>query len=262
MRRNLLAGAFGASVFTCALVAAPAAFADVAPALPTQPTPALRDAEVVARELPRSADAALNAGLAAAERDDLGFAVLWLERAALLAPLDREVEDALQAAHREARRVRAERFASGTLVEGEPPSLFWWRFLQSISVGALAGALLVSNTLGFAVLGLARRQPEGARRDVMHVAAALLLTLAVAAAATWSLRSGVAGRVDPAIVLDADARGRAAPDELAPLRTQPELFAGAVVLVEEERGSWRRVRLINNESIWLDVSDVERILTF
>lgn len=254
-----LQAALYAATLTSALVAASGAWADVAPSLPTQSTPALQDAEAIARELPRSADAALNAGLAAAERDDLGNAVLWLERAALLAPLDREIEDALQAAHREARRVRAERFASGTLVEGEPPSLFWWRFLQAIGVGALATTLLACNALGFALLGAARRAAEGARRDVMHVAAALFRTAAAASAGIWSMREVLAVRVDPAIVLDAEPRGRAAPDELAPMRTQPELFAGAVVLVEEVRGPWRRVRLISDESVWLDASSIERI---
>ena len=113
--------------------------------LAAQPAPSA-DAVAAARALPNNADAALNAGVASAERDELGPAVLWLERAALLAPIDREIEDALQAAHREARRARAERFSSGTLIEGEPPMLFWWRFLQGINERTLAWLLVNPET--------------------------------------------------------------------------------------------------------------------
>lgn len=226
--------------------------------LSAQPAPA-EDPIAVARSLPDSANAALNAGVASAEGDELGPAVLWLERAALLAPIDREIEDALQAAHREARRARAERFSSGTLIEGEPPMLFWWRFLQGIRERTLAWLLVTTNALGFVLLTLARRDKQGHRRDLLHVAASIFLVTMTISGLLWGTRGVLSSQVDPAVVLPADPQARSAPDELAPLRRLPDLFAGAVVLINDERGSWRRVELVSGESVWLDVSAIERI---
>lgn len=242
---RFLAAASVATVLLCPA----ASFAQEAP----------EDPVAVARALPRSADAALNAGIASAEVDDLGPAVLWLERAALLAPIDREIEDALQAAHREARRARAERFSSGTLIEGEPPMLFWWRFLQGINENTLAWLLVTTNAFGFVLLTLARRDKAGHRRDLLHVAAAILLVAMTTSAALWATRTVLASQIDPAVVLPADPQGRSAPDELAALRRLPDLFAGAVVLINDERGSWRRVQLVSGESVWLDATEIERI---
>lgn len=204
-------------------------------------------------------DAAFNAGLEAARADRLGEAVLAFERAHRLAPGDREIEDSLQAAHREARRLRAERFSEGTLVEGEARSLHWWRMFGAWSVARSAALLLGGVWMAGIALGLAQRGAQGWRTDLLRAMAALGVVGALAGAGLWIGRVTTEARVAPAVVLEDAPLSRVAPDELARATRHPGLFAGAIVLTRQVRGPWLEVELPDGERVWIGQNAVEAI---
>ena len=204
-------------------------------------------------------DAAFNAGLAAARAERLGEAILAFERAHRLAPGDREIEDSLQAAHREARRLRAERFAEGMLVEGESRSLHWWRMFGAWPVSRSAAALLGGVWTAGLALALSLHVARGWRTDLLRAVAAIGVAVALLGAALWAGRVGTEARVAPAVVLQEAPLSRVAPDELARATRHPGLFAGAIVLTRQARGAWLEVELPDGERVWIARDAVEPI---
>ncbi len=217
------------------------------------------DAAALAEARPTDPDAAFNAGLAAAHADSLGWATLWLERAHRLAPLDREIEDALQAVRREARRVRAEESATRSYVEGEAPALYWWRFLAPFQPARCGLGFLVLSTLASLLIGAGLRADRRAVRETLVALGVAAFALAGLTGAAWVARVQLEARVVPAVVVAEAPRARSAPDDLATARRLPELYSGAVVTVVERRGSHTHVALVSGQTVWVPSTDVALI---
>lgn len=192
-----------------------------------------------------------NDALSHARAGEIGEAVWHLERGVWLSPLDREMRGVRDAAQAEARRLRADAMATGRMTQGEPPSLFWWRFLTGISLDVAGWTLLLSVWIASIVVLVRRRVPVGGLRDGLLVAA-LCGGLVAATSLAWVVgRLVVEDQLHPAVVIHAQPRYREAPDELARVRSHVDLYAGAVVLVRETRPGWLRVELATGESLWV-----------
>ncbi len=216
------------------------------------------DAHVAAE--PRDADAAMNLGIAHARRGALGEAVYRLEMARLVAPRDRDIQDALALTHQRARMERASAMPNLTIVEGEPESMAWWRFFRAFGPAAWAFTLLGGSWLwAGSVLARRRLQRQGLR-DVALVTALIGLLAVGAGVALWAGRLVTGARIVPAVVVASEPAYREAPDELSPRRRHPNLYEGAVVLQVEERGTWRLLDLADGTRVWVD-DDTARPIT-
>lgn len=205
-------------------------------------------------------DAALNLGVAAAREGDIGHAVLWLERAHRLAPLDREISDALLASQREARRLRADAMPRAVLVEGEPAGVSGWRVFGAVPAGLVVFGLVASSWLLFGALLVARRVERRALRDAAWVVAVLAGVIGVVFV---SLRIGAvhtSRTLNPAVVVDDRPVGRDAPDELSPARREANLYPGALTLITSTRDGWVEAELVDGARIWLRPGVVEPIV--
>lgn len=199
-------------------------------------------------------------GLAAADEERLGWAVLHFERARLIDPLDRDIERALDVVRSEARRRQLGDAGVARLTGGEPPGLFTVRLLHSLP-GHVTGWLLLVGVWGFAVLGIvAMRLPRGWARDLLWsgaIAAGCLAAMALAMLilGPWSLKHH-----GPAVVVQGEAVAREAPDELA-TRTRPSaLYEGATVRLREARPGWARIELSDGATVWVRANAVELLV--
>lgn len=248
-----------------ALAAAVGAGCAPSTAVPMPGDVAVDDAMVSALEArvaaePRDADAALNLGIAHARRGALGEAVYRLEMARLIAPRDRDIQDALALTHRRARMERASAMPNLTIVEGEPESMAWWRFFRAFGPAAWAFTLLAGSWLWAAAVVARRRTQRQALRDVALVTALLGLLAVAAGGALWAGRVVTGVRIVPAVVVASEPAYREAPDELSPRRRHPNLYEGAVVLQVEARGTWRMLELADGTRVWVD-DDTARPIT-
>lgn len=205
-------------------------------------------------------DAAMNLGVTAARDGDIGRAVLWLERAHRLAPLDREIGDALLASQREARRLRAEAMPRAVLVEGEPAGMSSWRFFGAVPARLVIFGLVASSWIFFGALFAARTVDRRGLRDAAVVVAVLAL---VVGAVFGGLRIGALSTsrsLAPAVVVDDTPAGRDAPDELSPARREANLYPGALTLVRSTRPGWVEVELVDGARLWVRPDVIEPIV--
>lgn len=200
---------------------------------------------------PDDADAALNAGVVLAHEGRLGEAVLYLERALILAPLDRGIQDARAVVQREARSRRIESSGSRTLTEGEPVSVTRWRFFALLPERSYAVVVLTCSWLSFGILLVRRRLRSAGWRDGTAAAAGLALLVLLSAAALWIGRAVSNRSVEPAVVVAAEPRYRDAPDELSRERPHADLYEGGVVRIVARRGQWTLVELVGGEEVWV-----------
>lgn len=203
-------------------------------------------------------DALLNAGIEAAQADELGVAVLRFEQAHRLVPLDREIQDARAAAQAEARHRRADEHSSQSFIEGEPAKVTWWRFFGAFRSDTYALLLLGGTWLVFGLLIVRRTKNETAIKDALAVGAILASLVVVGSAVMW-LGYSATHDSGVAVVVEDDVRFREAPDELARPRTQPNLYRGAVVVLLAERDGFMRIELVDGEQVWIRAGAAELV---
>lgn len=222
------------------------------------PTAAALNAHIEAA--PDDADALFNLGLLEARQGNVARAILWLERAKLAAPLDREIEDVLTAARAEARKQRALGSESKVFMEGESSAVGWWRFFRALPEAWARAALLIAAWC-WAVAVLVRRRigAPSTARDLLLVVAIAVALVGLVAAGLVAGRAWTARDVAAAVVVAGDPRMRTAPDELAIARRDEDLYAGGIVRVTDERGRWLEVELVDGDRVWVDASTVEAI---
>ncbi len=184
-----------------------------------------------------SADLEYDFGTAAAQADDLGQAVLHLERALKLSPWDADARENLS----RIREKRVDKVVGQDL--GDNPLQ---RLLHGLPVAWLSWAFATLWVLGFLLLAL--RRARG---------------LAVAAAVIALCCGGLAWAADRAdaipfgVVTAKVAPVRAGPDPKLP--TSFEIHEGLKVVLEEHEGGYVRVRLANGLEGWIEAPFVESI---
>ena len=177
----------------------------------------------------------------------LGEAILWYERARLLAPGDPDV----QANLRQARR------AANLPPEEEP---HWLRFAAGASVNSLA--ILASGALVFAAAAAiaarigraALRDRSGLRRGLTSaIAACFVVAVGAALLCATRLRD-----LERAVVLGPEAALLVAPYDAA--TASGSLDPGEIVVIDQRHQEYALVRSAGGRSGWVRGSEVERIL--
>jgi hypothetical protein len=206
-------------------------------------------------------DILFNAGLGYADRGDFGASVLWLERAQLASPLDREVFDARQRIQESARRRHAS--SSGSFHFGEPAGVSWWRTFRALPLLAIQVLVILSAWLvgGVGMFWLLHGRPEsGSTQATTQWSGLIIGTLLLLAGGGYAMgRTVLTRNVEPMVLMQERPSYREAPDELATTRRHSDMYAGAVVLQLERRDGWVRVELAGGDAVWVSSTHVEAI---
>ena len=198
----------------------------------------------------RSGDLLYNAGNAFFKSGDNASAILFYERAKLLAPADEDIDYNLQIA----RSRITDRFES-------VPQLFfvrWFDFLAlltSTNIWAVAALVMFLVALVLALLFLTKARARGRLLSFWLATVALLLSFLLI---SLSIRNNnLVNHSSKAVITCSIVTGRSAPGE-----TGNELFvlhSGTTVTVEQELGAFREVRLPDGNKGWIGADCMEKI---
>ena len=198
----------------------------------------------------RSEDLLYNAGNAFFKSGDNASAILFYERARLMAPADEDISYNLQIA----RSRISDKFET-------VPQLFFVRWFDFMSLlartntWAIAALLLFITSLVFAVIFLTKARSGGRLLSfwfsvIALVFSALLVSLAVR-------NNSLVNHNTKAVVTCSIATGRSEPGE-----SGSELFvihSGTTVKIEEELGEYLDVQLPDGNKGWIRVDCLEKI---
>ncbi len=246
------------------LVWLPLSAATAQQAAPVAPSAAIEadgpDYRALSAEVPTDPDRAFNAGLAAAHEDDIGAALLYLERARAYAPLDREIRDTVTLVRREAGSRRADLWSSDRLTQGQPAALYWWHFFRSLPLMLVVYILLGASIMSVSLVVVRTRLRRGGRRDAATVFAVVGVLVCINAVIWIVASQRVASRIEPAVIVASNPTYRDAPDGLASSRRGPEVYTGALVLIRESRPGWLRIELADGDRVWVAEDTAQRVL--
>ncbi len=186
----------------------------------------------------------LNLSRAYLDADQLGPAVLHVERAQRLAPRHEAV----------AHNLRLVREHVGASAAPPSPNEAAARWLSThVGAGGMMAMLLV---VYLAVLGLVGfRLWKGETRPWLRRALVVLVPIALVAAAAALLTARYEAAPRAVVLVDAEVRGT--PSDMAP--TVEEVAEGMVLPITDERGLWRAVRLPDGDEGWIEASALEEI---
>ncbi len=214
----------------------------------------------LADEHAQAPDVLYNLGTALAHSGDYGRARLMLERAALLAPGDADIESNRDTIEQMV-RLRQIEYAPGTVHDNtSSEGLFWWRLTTSISPKTFAVALIALLWLLF-LASLTRRLVD--HRAVGDTAIVVAVIAAIGVALTLGscfARAQILDSIQPAVVTEADTPLREGPSHhagIADIKTM--LVPGVVLRVEDERDGWVKLAFADGKTAWAPRDHVEMI---
>jgi len=198
----------------------------------------------------RSEDLLFNAGNAFFKSGDNASAIVFYERAKLLAPADEDIDYNLQIA----RSRITDRFET-------VPQLFfvkWFDFLSllaSTNVWAVAALAMFVAALILVLIFLTKSRARGRLLSFWLFLAALVLSVFMILLAIRN--NSLVNNSNRAVITCSIVTGRSAPGE-----TGNELFvlhSGTTVTIEQELGSFREVRLPDGNKGWIRSDCMEKI---
>jgi tetratricopeptide (TPR) repeat protein len=198
----------------------------------------------------RSEDMLYNAGNAFFKSGDNASAILFYERARLIAPADEDINYNLQIA----RSRVTDKFET-------VPELFfvrWFNFLSLLAptnTWALTALLLFIASLLFAVIFLTKARASGRLMSFWLSLAALILSVLLIALALNN--NSLINKNKKAVVTCSIVTGRSEPGE-----SSSELFvihSGTTVKVEKELGDYLEVQLPDGNKGWIKSDCLEKI---
>jgi tetratricopeptide (TPR) repeat protein len=203
----------------------------------------------------RDADVYFNLGIASARQDELGRAILNLERAARLRPGDADTNAALETA----RATLGKRLAQAkgeAMVEAKPP--LSEALVRSLREDTLAIAVLAFDVLFFGLLLAYPRVKTDAQRNTTAVAAAACgVLLAISGTGLFLKRGGqTEGRAG--VVVREGSELREGPDRHARQRASAHEGVSARVLASD--GDFYRVKIPGGAEGWMARRDIGLIV--
>ena len=198
----------------------------------------------------RDADVYFNLGIASARQDELGTAILNLERAARLRPGDSETNAALETA-RGALGKRIAQAKGEATIQAKPP--ISEALVRSVHEDTLAILLLIFDVAFFGLLLVYPRLRSDAKRTTAAVAATACGALLAISGTGLFLKRGGQTEGKPAVVLR-EAELREGPDRHA--RQRAAAHEGVTARVLANDGSFVRVKIPGGPEGWMAARDV------
>jgi tetratricopeptide (TPR) repeat protein len=199
----------------------------------------------------RDADVYFNLGVASAREDELGSAILNLERAARLRPGDAETNAALETARATLGKRLAQAKGEAT-IQAKPP--ISEALVRSVAEDTLAVSLLVFDVLFFGLLLAYPRLKSDAQRNTTAVTAAACGVLLAISGTGLFLKRGGQSEGHAGVVLREGAELREGPDRHARQRAAAHEGVSARVLASD--GSYVRVKIPGGAEGWMAERDV------
>lgn len=199
----------------------------------------------------RDADVYFNLAIASARADELGNAILNLERADRLRPGDDETNTALETARATLGKRLAQAKGEAT-IQAKPPMSE--ALVRSVHEDTLAVAVLVFDVLFFGLLLAYPRLRTDAQRNTSAVAAAACGVLLLISGTGLFLKRGGQTEGSPAVVLREGAELREGPDRHARQRASAHEGVSARVLASD--GSFVRVKIPGGAEGWMAQHDI------
>jgi len=193
-----------------------------------------------------SADLYYNLGSAYFRAGSLGQAILWFERARIIAPRDDDIANNLAFA-RKLTQDKIESIYRGWFVT-------WFiRFIETISFQAFRRLLLILSFLAtlatiYAILQLRARW-----------IAIILWILFLAMLGGWYFKGNRIWERNLAIVLSPKVDARSAPDEDSELLFT--IHEGTRIAIKETRGTWYRITLEDGHTGWARQEVIQKVIT-
>ena len=182
-------------------------------------------------------DVYYNLGSAHARLGQLGYAVLYFERAMVASGGDPDTREALRVV-RELLGKRAAQRDGEAMVQTRPPLIE--ALLEPLSERTLAWALVASLWLLFGLLMLRRIDLLPRARLGLGAGASLCSLLVMAAAGALAVRTGVLTDGARAVVVEVGRGLQEGPDPRA--KTRARLSEGGLARLVEQEGQWVRIR--------------------
>ncbi len=198
----------------------------------------------------QSAELHYNLGNSYFRLNDLGYAVLHLEKAALLAPRNKDIEYNLQ--------VVRSNLPDQIEVISEFFVTRWWKNLQTMFGPRGWGIIgLIFLWAGIAGLVIWFRGSNRQLRKRGFVIGLSLLILSIFPFALGFSASKNIKNSKRAVITIAQIDLKSAPDEDS--ENILELHAGTSLSILDEIGDWKKIRLSNGEEGWLETAVLEKI---
>lgn len=213
---------------------------------------------------PASVDILFNLGVAHAHAGDLGHARLYLERASILSPGDRQIERNLKKVQNLVRldQVEAARgtHAPTTRVDTTTEGLFWWSLLTQSTPNALAIALFIFAWL-LLMAQIARRFVHStATRAPLRVASWIFALGLLFAALIWVARAQIVSNIRPAVIMNDGILLRDGPSPHAGLiELDTMVVPGVLVPTSAVSGDWVKLDFTADATAWTRVGDIEYV---
>ena len=208
---------------------------------------AITDLNQVLADKPASASAMYDLGNCFLQKGDLGYAILWYERALKYRPYDQDILHNLAVA--KARRdnpvveIREFFLARWLLHVADLMSTAWWAVTGIMLFWIIAG-LLIARMMG--------RSPRSRRKLVWLTAIGFVLCVVFGSARYHRMQ-----RKDLAVVVEKNTLLTIAPEPGSKLVAR--VGAGEKVVLLDSLQQYYKIRLANYEHGWLPVTAVERI---
>lgn len=222
---------------------------------------ALSQWQVLAERSPRNADVHYALGTAALHKEELGPAVLALERALLMRPKDRDIAKNLSIAERMVRVKAIESLRGRSQVLSGNDDFFWWDMARKVNGSTLAILLLIAVWAVIIAALVRPRLKEDVARDLTGLVGVIALIVVVLTGLTWTFRANVMSSTHPVIMLEERPVFRDGPSEHAAERTiNSPIVAGSRHVMEEERQGWLKIRLPDGTSGWIEAEHMGQVV--
>lgn len=211
---------------------------------------------------PGSVDLLFNLALAHAHSHQFGHARLYLERASVLAPNDRQVERNLKKIRRLIRlhQVEAARgqLSASTRVDTSTEGLFWWSVLTQITPNALAITLLIFAWLLFMAQLTRRFLRSSVAQRALNVASWVFVCGVVCGALVWVARARIVPNIRPAVIMTDGILLRDGPSSHAGLvELDTMVVPGVLVPTSAQTDDWVKLRFTADTAAWTQVDNIE-----
>lgn len=213
---------------------------------------------------PESVDILFNLALAHAHSHHFGHARLYLERASLLRPNDRQVERNLKKIRRLIRlhQVEAARGAlsASTRVDTSTEGLFWWSVLTQITPNALAMTLLIFAWLLLITQIAGRFLRSSATQRTLKVISWFFVCGVVCGALLWVARARIVPNIRPAVIMTDGILLRDGPSTHAGLiELDTMAVPGVMVPTSAENDDWVKLNFTADTAAWTQVDNIEYV---
>lgn len=204
---------------------------------------------------PQSADILFNLGLAHAHQKNFGRARLYLERAAVRAPGDREIAQNLNTIQQIIRLHQVEKargaLALSTRVNTTTDGLFWWTLATHTTPDSLAIIVTLLLWLLLSAQVVRRIFRDDSTLQAMKIASWVIGVCIVGAAGIWVARTQIVSSIEPAVILQNDIEFRDGPSPHAGLiHVDTVVVSGVMAPTSGENDGWVKLDFDEEEPAW------------